>query len=87
MSFIDENTGKKRYWEWKATKDAYFADHMDLYPAFALYRGTQGHAREVGDQRKLRYYFGWPDFYNDGRVERFNKYGPDKGWSKGKLPN
>ena len=57
-------------------------DHKDIYPNFGLYRGTQGIAQEKGDTRKITYNFGWPDFYVDGRVPRFNELGPIEGWQE-----
>ena len=82
VSFIDDNTGEKRTWEWNAVIGTHMVDHKDIYPNFGLYRGTQGIAQEKGDTRKITYNFGWPDFYVDGRVPRFNELGPIEGWQE-----
>jgi hypothetical protein len=84
LRFIDETTGKMREWEWRAVKGAYLADHMKLAPNYGAYRGGQGVAQEVGDKRKVRYNFGWPDFYDDGRAAAFSKFGPFGGWGRNK---
>ncbi len=69
--FKDEISHKNQEWQWIAHPRGRLVDLPAASANLADYRGSEAVLTRVGETRKVKVSFGWPDFYGDERVELY----------------
>lgn len=69
----DEIKGIEEEWVWDSLPTTDLVDIPALFPDIPVYWASEGYMRRKSETRKIKRSLGWPDFYQDERLEMYKK--------------